>query len=334
MSSPAVSVVMSVFNSERYLAEAIESILNQTFTDFEFLIFDDGSTDRSPEIIREYAERDGRIAAVFSPTNRGYVVHLNEGIRRARGQYIARMDGDDVALPMRFDVQKRFLDENPDIGIVGSATIEIDSEGKELGIHKRPTGRASTEWHTFFLNPFAHPSVMYRRNVFDAVQLYNHERLPSEDYDLWCRMLGKWSFANIADPLIKRRTHGQSITAVGRSRQWVTSTTAQVRLWKEHIGVDLSENELLFLRTFHKGYDSLSPSDAYPIFSKMVALRKRILKRHRKIDTVMRRDFFRRSLYLGLKAGSHDFGKASRIFSYLLAHCPDLLVRFIIYRNV
>ncbi|HLT73023.1 MAG TPA: glycosyltransferase [Cyclobacteriaceae bacterium] len=334
MSDPAISVVMPVFNSERYLVEAIESILNQTFTDFEFLIFDDGSADRSPKIIRKYAEKDTRIVAEFSPVNRGYVYYLNEGIRRSRGQYIARMDSDDVAVPMRFDVQKRFLDENPDIGIVGSATIEIDPEGKELGIHKRPTGRSSTEWHTFFLNPFAHPSVMYRRNVFDAVQLYNHESMPSEDYDLWCRMLGEWSFANIADPLIKRRTHGQSVTAVGRSRQWVTSTTAQVRLWKEHIGVDLSENELLFLRTFHKGYDGLSPSDAYPIFSKMVALRKWILNRYGKIDSVMRRDFFRRSLYLGLKARSHNFGDALRIFSYLLTHCPDLLVRFIMYRNV
>src|SRR5690606_25345296 len=113
MSSPVISVVMPVYNSERYLAEAIESILNQTFADFEFLIFDDGSTDRSPEIIREYARKDARIIPQFSPINRGYVVHLNEGIRRSRGRYIARMDSDDVALSTRLELQAKFLSKNP-----------------------------------------------------------------------------------------------------------------------------------------------------------------------------------------------------------------------------
>jgi glycosyltransferase involved in cell wall biosynthesis len=334
MSGPAISVVMPVFNSERYLAEAIESILNQTFTDFEFLIFDDGSTDRSPDIIREYAEKDPRIIAEFSPVNEGYVGHLNEGIQRSRGKYIARMDSDDVAFPGRLDVQKQFLDENPNIGIVGSATIEIDTEGKELGIHKRPTGLASIEWHTFFSNPFAHPSVMYRRVVFDTIQPYNPARMPSEDYDLWCRMIGKWYFANIDEPLVKRRTHIQSATSQGRARQWINSTTSQIALWKEQLGLDLSEDELVFLRTFHKGYDQLNPGHAYPIFLKIVALRKWVLSRHGKIESVVRRDFFRRSLYLGLKARSHRFVSALRIFTYLMAHCPDLVARFLVHRKV
>src|SRR5690606_37017335 len=125
---------MPVFNSEKYLVEAIESILSQTFSDFEFLIFDDGSTDRSGDIIRMYAARDARILSDFSPVNKGYVVHLNEGIQRARGRYIARMDSDDISLPKRLEIQKTFLDEHPGIGIVGSSSLRIDQDGVDWGL--------------------------------------------------------------------------------------------------------------------------------------------------------------------------------------------------------
>ena len=113
--SPKISVVMPVLNGEKYLAEAIESILNQTFQDFEFIIVDDGSTDQTPEILRSYANKDSRIQIVTNPINRGIGYSRNRGIALSRGEYIANMDADDLCLPERFEKQVRFLDSHPDI---------------------------------------------------------------------------------------------------------------------------------------------------------------------------------------------------------------------------
>src|SRR5688572_12730012 len=126
--SPTVSCVMTVYNTAPYLREAVESILGQTFTDFEFIIIDDGSTDASPQILSDYAERDARIRLVSRP-NTGIVKAANEGIGLSRGKYLARMDSDDVALPHRFATQVKYLDEHPDCVLVGSAAMFIDPYG-------------------------------------------------------------------------------------------------------------------------------------------------------------------------------------------------------------
>ncbi|HAS7841575.1 TPA: glycosyltransferase family 2 protein, partial [Vibrio cholerae] len=137
MSSPKISVVMSVYNGEKYLGEAIDSILKQTFSDFEFIIINDGSTDKTLEIIKSYMKKDDRIVLV-SRENKGLIVSLNEGLDLAKGQYIARMDADDISIKSRFEKQIEFLDSNPDIGVCGT-WVEVFGENIKSKKWKMPT---------------------------------------------------------------------------------------------------------------------------------------------------------------------------------------------------
>lgn len=334
MSDPAISVVMPVFNSERYLVEAIESILNQTFSDFEFLIFDDGSTDRSPEIIREYAERDGRITAVFSPTNRGHVVHLNEGIRRARGQYIARMDSDDVALPNRLEVQERFLTDHPEIGVVGSSTLAIDQDGRTREVDRRQPSPSYLFWRCFFTNPLSHPTVMYRKDAITSVGGYDETKMPSEDYELWSRLLPNWQLANIEEPLLKYRQHTQSVSVRNREIQVKSSGRCVADVWKRLMNIEVSGEEILFLREFHKGYDGL-PGELVPtLFRKIWALRRMVLSRFTAVDDEVHRDAFRRGVYLATRVRPVSMVTFLQLLGYLAANYPGHLTKQILYGRV
>jgi len=330
MSSPVISVVMPVYNSEPYLAEAIESILNQTFADFEFLIFDDGSTDRSPEIIREYARKDARIIPQFSPINRGYVVHLNEGIRRSRGRYIARMDSDDVALSTRLELQAKFLSKNPSAGVVGTSCIRIDEQGDEIGPGRRSATPSYLFWQTFFVNPLSHPTVLYRKEAIESVGGYDESRMPAEDYCLWTRMLGKWEMYNIEEPLLKYREHSNSVSVTKKDIQFRHSTRTQVELWKKWLDIDLSDDEVRFLRLFHRGYEDLPANASYPMFRKISALRRFVMSRFRDMDPRMHEECFRRCLYLGSR--SRGLGNSNRliIMMWLLFKYPVLTVKWLV----
>ena len=202
MKSPRVSVAMPVYNSEKYVAKAVASILAQTFEDFEFLIVDDGSTDASRAILQEYAARDRRIKLTSRP-NTGYLVALNEMLRRARGEYIARMDADDVALPERFERQIQYLDDHPECVLLGSRVIIIDPDGDPL----REMGDALTheEIDNALMNAMGqlvyHPSVMFRRQVVLDLGGYRPEYYLTEDLDLFLRLAEVGRVANLAEPL-------------------------------------------------------------------------------------------------------------------------------------
>lgn len=207
---PRISVAMAVYNNALYLAEAIESILAQTFTDFEFLIVDDGSTDGSGAIIDEYAACDPRIRAIHQP-NRGLVASLNRLIAETRAPLIARMDGDDVALPERFARQLAFLDANPDYGVVGTRTRDIDAAGR-----LSPALDAHPLDHASFLavletGPWlCHPSVMMRTDLVRAAGGYRAAFRHCEDYDLWLRLSATTRLCSLPDRLLHyRRTEGQ-----------------------------------------------------------------------------------------------------------------------------
>ena len=176
MKPPRVTVAMPVYNCEKYVAKAVESILTQTFEDFEFLIVDDGSTDSSRAILEQYSARDPRIKLVSRP-NTGLLVALNEMVGRARGEYVARMDADDVALPGRFERQVQYLDEHPECVLLGSRVIIIDPDGDPL----KEMGDALThdEIDDIFMmhggQIVYHPSVMYRRQVVLDLGCYRPE---------------------------------------------------------------------------------------------------------------------------------------------------------------
>jgi glycosyltransferase involved in cell wall biosynthesis len=206
---PTISVIMSVYNGEKYLNEAISSVLSQDFSDFEFIIIDDGSTDKSLEIIKSF--NDERVK-IISRENRGLIASLNQAISASTGEYIARMDADDICLPNRFSVQLKAFN-NPEIAVVGSWATKINENGEELGLMSYPPSEHQ-KIKRFFIkhNPFIHSSMMIKKEVFDNVGVYDSKYKHAEDYELWSRMLHKFKAVNIPDPLIKYRINNSGVT--------------------------------------------------------------------------------------------------------------------------
>jgi len=206
---PTISVIMSVYNGEKYLSEAISSVLSQDFSDFEFIIIDDGSTDKSLEIIKSF--NDNRVK-VISRENRGLIESLNEAIFLSAGKYIARMDADDICLSNRFSAQLKAFDDS-EIAFVGSWATKINESGEELGLMSYPPLEYK-KIKSFFIkhNPFIHSSVMIRKAVFDTVGIYDSKYKHAEDYELWSRVLRRFKAINISEPLIKYRINNSGVT--------------------------------------------------------------------------------------------------------------------------
>ena len=208
-----VSVVMPVYNCVAYIKESVASILTQTFTDFEFFIIDDHSTDGTYEYLQTLT--DARIQLIRKPQNSGYTVSLNMGLDLAKGEYIARMDGDDIALPERFAKQVIFMDNNLDVVVCGSSYQLMGTDT----IISMPVSFEATKVEALMNVPVAHPTVFIRRNVLIQHQLrYNPIYEPTEDYDLWTRILEIGKIENLPGSLLLYRKHSQqeSITKYNR----------------------------------------------------------------------------------------------------------------------
>jgi len=208
--TPLVTVLMPVRNGAAHLAAAIESILGQTFGDFELLVLDDGSTDATPEILR--ALTDARVRVVTNPQNLGLVPTLNRGLGLARGSLIARQDHDDISLPTRLQRQVDFLRAHPDCALVGTEAVQTDAAGRKAFRLLRPSGAESIRWYLCFDNAFIHSSVMFRREVvlneFGGYPLSLH----SEDFALWSQIARKHRTANLPESLLLYREHQSSVT--------------------------------------------------------------------------------------------------------------------------
>jgi glycosyltransferase involved in cell wall biosynthesis len=210
---PLVSVVMPVYNSQRFLAEAIECILNQTFTDFEFLIIDDGSTDTSSDILATYAKRDERIRIYTHTKNLGIAEARNLGLKLAKGKYVATMDSDDLVLPERLQLQVAYMESHPDTGVLGAGAYIIDEKGKRRGVLDYPSSHPIIIHGLCFYDPINNPVVMVRREVVLSVGGYNPEFPPTEDYDLWVRLSSVTFLANLPERLLFLRKHGSNTTS-------------------------------------------------------------------------------------------------------------------------
>ena len=194
---PRISVLMPAYNSAPYIAEAIESILNQTFSDFEFLIINDGSTDKTADIVAQYAKVDKRIKFIDNKKNQGLIAVLNQGLDLARGEYIARMDSDDISMPERFEKQILYMDANPDVGVVGTAGQNF---GADNSVNISPAIVDAVELLRGV--GFYHPSVMMRKSVIDKYNLrYDKNFYLVEDHELWTRLLNVTKLRNIPDVL-------------------------------------------------------------------------------------------------------------------------------------
>jgi glycosyltransferase involved in cell wall biosynthesis len=218
--TPSVSVLMSVYNGAGYLQESIESILNQTFTNFEFIIIDDCSTDNSKNIIIDYASKDERIVFSQNQENLGLTKSLNKGIKIAKGKYVARQDADDVSLPQRLEKQVSVLDSHPAIALVSCDIEVIDSEGNCIGKHHRACESDLVGWYLLFYNHLAgHSQTIFRRELVMNLGAYCESYRYSQDYELWCRLVRVGKILIIPEVLLQQRRHNQSISTAKSSQQ-------------------------------------------------------------------------------------------------------------------
>jgi len=220
---PYVTVLMSTYNSEKYLNEAIDSILNQTFKDFEFIIIDDGSTDRSLKILKSY--KDPRIRIVQNESNIGLAKSLNKGLKLAQGKYIARMDSDDISLPNRLKKQVAFMEANPEIGVCGTWS-QTFGEIKKI-VSKTPLKHEDISAIMFSYCPISHPTVIIRKDIIDRYDFYYDEIAQGcEDYKLWVEMAKVTRFANLQEVLLHYRFHSTQITKLGNKNQDIKNNMA------------------------------------------------------------------------------------------------------------
>jgi glycosyltransferase involved in cell wall biosynthesis len=224
LNSPTVTVLLPAYNAEAWIREAVDSIIHQSLSDFELLVVEDGSTDRTGQILGQYT--DARIRLIRHETNRGLIASLNEGLELARGSFVARMDADDLAHPKRLERQVAFMKSNPEVGICGTWFV-ITGEGAPKRV-RPPTSNDDMAAMLFFRSPFGHPTVMMSRTFLqDAGLRYNAEARHAEDFDFWVRARSKTRFANLAQYLLQYRAHpaqvslqheGRQVDAAGRIR--------------------------------------------------------------------------------------------------------------------
>lgn len=216
---------MSVFNGEKHLSKAIESILDQTFCDFEFIIIDDASMDSSRDIIQTFARKDTRIRLIENHTNLGLAASLNIGIQQARGDFIARMDADDISLERRFEKQIVVLRNNPDIYVLGTFVKVIDENGHYIRKFDVPYNPIEIFWNivTGFKPAFIHPTVLIKKDFFAQIGLYNEDFRAGQDYELWSRLIisnyKPNCVGNLPESLLLYRAHGQSKSILERRTQ-------------------------------------------------------------------------------------------------------------------
>ena len=206
---PLVSVIMSAYNAEKYISQTIKSVLNQTFIDFEFLIFNDGSKDKTEEIIGSYG--DHRIKSV-NQSNIGLTKTLNKALALSQGEYIARMDADDICEPARLQKQVDFLKNHPEIGICGTWVKMIDADGTFIKNYDLPTENKDIRKMLLLHNPLIHPSVMFRRKIYSDIGGYDESFRFAQDYEYWTRILAKYQAANLPEYLLNYRVFDQNIT--------------------------------------------------------------------------------------------------------------------------
>ena len=210
LSKPKISVVVSIYNGSHFLEESFCSILNQTFPDFEIIAIDDCSTDNSLEILNRFKSEDNRIRIHQNQENLGLTKSLNLGLELSQGQYIARMDADDICLPKRFEKQFQTMQGNPDLGVCGSWINTFGSEIKQISY---PSNHEDMLIELLTRSPFAHPSVMMRKSVLSSLKLrYNEDFKTAQDSELWVRLSRITKLVNIPEVLLNYRIHDKSIS--------------------------------------------------------------------------------------------------------------------------
>jgi glycosyltransferase involved in cell wall biosynthesis len=254
---PRVSVFMPVYNAEQYLNECIDSILKQSFTEFEFVIVNDGSTDRSAEVIKAYS--DPRIRFIENPQNLGLIASLNIGLEICKGEYIVRMDQDDISLPQRIEKQVRFMDENPEYGLIG-CWFEDFGENIENKVVRYSSDDTHIRIRHLYQTHIAHPTAVIRKSVIDQFNLrFNPEFVHGEDYAFWVAISAYCKLSNYPEMLVRKRDHPRNIS--NKYAQIQRDTCARVKLGQfAKMGVEISREEIeLYTRFANPDWDFTAP---------------------------------------------------------------------------
>lgn len=297
---PKISVIMSVYNGEAFLHETIASILNQTFSDFEFIIINDGSTDNTSTILESFT--DSRIR-VFNQENIGLTKSLNIGLEKAKGEYIARQDTDDISDLQRLEYEVDFMKNHPDVGLVGTCGTVINEKGKFLQSWKLPENHYNINEMLLCGNSFIHGSVLFRRECLTTVGHYREEFEYAQDYDLWLRIAEQYKVANIDKELYKYRLSANAISRkkmkeqlyyhllimqLARERR-TTGTDSLDEVDTKNISLELTNkfqmstrqiNQFKASSYINKSYESLISRDyfvAFNLFFKSILLDKRLV---------------------------------------------------------
>ena len=224
---PKISVILPVYNASEYLLEALESITNQTYTDWEMIAINDGSTDNSLELLQEYAKKEPRLR-IISRENRGLPKSLNEGIKTSQGDYIARMDADDISFPNRFEKQLSFMIKN-DLDLCGTQHLTIDTNIKS----SFPLSDIGCRYGLLFSSVFSHPTVMAKKWVFNQY-CYNEQYPCAQDYELWCRIVceqPKIKLGNHSECLLNYRISPKQISSKNSKKQKSIATAIASKYW-------------------------------------------------------------------------------------------------------
>jgi glycosyltransferase involved in cell wall biosynthesis len=255
MKIPRLTVIMPAYNAEEFLEESISSILNQTFPDFELLIGDDGSTDRTMEIIQSFS--DERIIVIRNEKNLGIPYTLNRLIKASRGEYIARQDSDDISLPKRLEKQVAFLDKNPEIGLCGTQIAWFGSKRKRIRV---PLQNEDIKAGMLVFNPICQPTVMFRKS--GLTEYYDETLEVAEDYAMCYELSKKTRLANLPDILLKYRWHGTNISRTKENLMDKTVKSIKATIFKEslHYQIDEKETKLLDLvaESYLTGFNDLT----------------------------------------------------------------------------
>ena len=245
MTTPAVSVLMGVWNGAPRVREAIESVLGQTLGDLELVVVDDGSTDATASILGSFG--DARVRVTRQPRG-GLTSALRSALGLARAPLVARLDADDVALPERLEHQRDFLERHPEVGLLGTAAREVDATGREVGVVRPPTEDAALRGALIRHNPFVHSSVMMRRSALEQAGGYDPSFPVAQDYDLWMRMSRVTRMANLPEALVIRRLLPGRISATREAER--LRAEARVRWRAVHAGAYPAWYALFALRPY------------------------------------------------------------------------------------
>lgn len=250
--SPLVSVIIPCYNAEKYVEQAVRSIMTQTYKNLEILITDDCSTDSSFAILQKLAKEDSRIKLFKNEQNQKIVRTLNTLVERANGKYIARMDADDISLQKRIEKQVEFMEANPDIAICGTNAWHIDEANRVISKSHLPIYNSEIQLFKNFANPFYHPSVVIRSSVLKEC-LYDEKFLLAEDYDLWIRILAKRKGSNLRNRFLYYRILQSSLSHDSQTKKKQQKISEQVHALRDFKLLGKMNNPLLVGQILYYG---------------------------------------------------------------------------------